>query len=599
MRDNDFRKDNSAIDKVESIINGDGDKVVQTQFEKVDGVVVENKTVVKTDGEKVKKHKKAKQKMSKAERADRLAAERQAKMQLKAEKHAAKMQLKRQQAEHKAEMARQKAEKRAEMKKAKAEERAYFKRVQAERRQENKIRKEERKERRGNSRRSRGLGGWIATVVALGCTALVLGSLLALSLFTDFMEFNKVNTNSASTQRSFYDFVGYVDNIETNMSKIFVSSDSQGQQKILGDIVVQSSLADASLAALPIKDESKYLTSKYINQLADYAKYLNNRLIDGQKITETEKENFKKLYEVNRNLKTVLTELSASINQNYDFSALAKNDANDQIISQFNELENGAMEYPEMIYDGPFSDGGQGKAAKAIVGDEITELDAEQIFSQIFAVYGVEKVEVQGMVENGAITCYNLSANTEQNGEVFAQISKVGGKLVMFNAYRDCNEIVVSEEECVKIAEDFLQKLGLSDMVCVWSYTTGATQYLNFAYDKGGVIVYPDQIKVKVCRQRGVVSGIDADGYYMNHTDRQIEDVEYTLGQAYEKVSRDLEIRSSAVTIIPTGGGNEKVAYEFIGDYCGETYYIYIDAQTLKQADVFKVVNTEQGRLLL
>ena len=310
-------------------------------------------------------------------------------------------------------------------------------------------------------------------------------------------------------------------------------------------------------------------------------------------------ENFKKLYEANRNLKKVLAELSANIGQNYDFSALAKNDANDMIVSQFNDHENGSMEYPEMIYDGPFSDGIQGKTAKAIVGDEITELDAQEIFTQLFSVYGVEKVEVKGMVENGGITCYNVIAETDENGEVFAQISKVGGKLVMFNAYRDCTEDNVSEEECVKLAEAFLEKLGVSDMTCVWSYSSGSTQYLNFAYDKGGVIAYPDLIKVKVCKERGVVSGMDADGYYMNHHNREIIDPEFTLGQAYEKVSKELEVRSSAVAIIPTGGGNEKLAYEFIGDYNGETYYVYLDANTLKQADIFKVVNTEQGRLLL
>lgn len=514
---NDFKKENSAIDKVESIIRGDGEKVVKTQFEKTDGIVVQNETIIKDE---------------------------------------------RHESNDKNNNSKQKRE-------------------------------------NGDGGNHKGIGGWIASVVALGCAVLVLGSLLALSMLTDFLEFNKVNTNSASSQRSFYDFVGYVDNIETKMSKVFVSADSEGQQKVLGEIVVQSSLADAALSELPVKDESKYLTSKYINQVADYAKYLNNRLIDGQSLTETDLENLKKLYEVNRNLKNILAELSASINQNYDFSALAKNETSDMIISQFNDLENGAMDYPEMIYDGPFSDGMIGKTAKAIVGDEITELDAEQIFTQLFAVYGVEKVEVKGMVENGSIACYNLSAQTESNGEVFAQISKIGGKLIMFNAYRDCTGTDVSEEECVKIAEDFLEKLGFSNMTCVWNYSSGSTQYLNFAYDDGGVIAYPDLIKVKVCRERGVVSGLDADGYYMNHCERDEIDPKFTLGEAYKKVSKHLEIRSSAVAIIPTGGGNEKLAYEFIGDFNGETYYVYLDANTLKQADIFKVVNTEQGRLLL
>ena len=201
-------------------------------------------------------------------------------------------------------------------------------------------------------------------------------------------------------------------------------------------------------------------------------------------------------------------------------------------------------------------------------------------------------------MNNGEIECYNLKSETEQNGEVYAQISKVGGKLIMFNAYRDCSGEDLSEAEGVELAEQFLNSLGLTEMNCVWSYVSGSTQYLNFAFDDG-IIAYPDIVKVKVCRERGVVSGIDADGYYMNHTQREIKNAKYTVEEAREKVSKDLEIRSSALAIIPTGGGNERLAYEFIGDANGETYYVYLDAETLKQADIFKVVNTKQGRLLI
>jgi germination protein YpeB len=149
------------------------------------------------------------------------------------------------------------------------------------------------------------------------------------------------------------------------------------------------------------------------------------------------------------------------------------------------------------------------------------------------------------------------------------------------------------------IGEKFLEKLGYSNMVCVWAYSSESTQYLNYAYEQDGVICYPDEIKVKVCRERGVVSGLDADGYYMSHKERDFEQPKYNLEQAYEKIVGKMDIRSSDLTLIPTGGGNEKLAYEFIGDYNGSTYYVYLDANTLKQTDIFKVVETKQGRLLI
>ena len=561
--DNEIKKKNSAIDKAEQIALG-------AKYE-----------------EDVKNQENSIDKNS-LQFADRKEAETQVAKKQRKQKLQEKKNLK-----------RLKVENRAKLKREKAEEKAYLKRVKLEQKHEHRQEKEKRKERRKNQNRSRGIGGWITAVVTLGCAVLVLGSLLSLSIFTDYLEFNKVNTNSASSQRSFYDFVGYVDNLETNMSKMIVSTDSQGQQKILSDIVVQSSLAEESLASLPIMDESKYLTSKFINQVGDYAKYLNNRLIYGGNLTEKDKENLLQLYNVNKNLKQTLSSLSAKINQNYDFSALSKNDANDIIVAQFNDIEKNSMEYPEMIYDGAFSDGVMGKKPKGLMGDKINELQAQEIFKSIFSSYGVEEVKIDGKTQNGEITCFNVLSKTKKNGEVYAQISEIGGKLIMFNAYRDCTKNNTSTEQSVVIAQEFLTKIGLKDMTCVWSYSSGATGYLNFAYEQDGIIVYPDLVKIKVCKERGVVSGIDADNYYMNHELRQIETPKHTLEQAYDKVSEQIKVLSSSVAITPTGGGQERLSYEFIGETENGTFYIYLDANTLKQTDIFKVVETEQGRLLI
>lgn len=583
--DKEIKKENSAIEKAEAIANAEYATIIDPmQGLSINGGFVEPQAAPILPPVQVKKQSRGNKKVKR----DRVTAEKDATVRLKAEKN-----------QEKAKLKKLKAEKRAEHKRQKAEEKAYLKSVKAEQKHEHKQNKGNRRERQRNQKRKRGVGGWIAAVVSLGCVSLVLGSLLAVSIFTDYMELGKVNTNSANAQRSFYDFVGYVDNMETNMSKFFVATDEKGQQKILTSLTVQSNLADAALAELPIKDESKYLTSKYINQVGDYAKYLNNRLIDGYLLTEEEINNMKELYKINLNLKNVLSDLSSRINENYDFSALSKNDANDIIISQFNEMESNAKEYPSMIYDGAFSDGLDRKQARGIIGEEVTELEAVEIYKNLFSRYGIEKIEVTGMVENRGIDCYNIISQTKENGEIFAQISKRGGKLIMFNAYKDCEGLNVGEEESVVIAEEFITSLGIADMTCVWSYTTGSTAYLNFAYDGGGIVAYPDLIKVKVCRERGIVSGYDADEYYMNHTERSIKEPKYTLNDAYEKVSKELEIRSSAVAIIPTGGGNEKLVYEFVGDYNGESYYVYIDANTLTQADIFKVVNTDQGRLLI
>ncbi len=513
---------------------------------------------------------------SKEDRQKRLAAEKQAKLKIKA----------------------QKAERRAELKKAKAERAAEMKRQKQTARHERKMKKAEMRERRGRENRSRGVGGWLAAVISLGCSVLVLGSVLALSLFTDVLSFGKKDGGTEAAERAFYDLVGYVDNMETNMSKLFVASDSESQQKILGDLMVQSNLADSSLAALPVMDESKHYASKYINQVGDYAKYLNNRLIEQQTLTNEDMDRLVELYNVNTDLKEALTTLSARVNEEYDFDLLKDNNANDLIIAQFNDFEKGAVDYPEMIYDGAFSDGVNNREVKGLSGEEIDETGAAERFNEIFSEYGKLEPVVMGMTENSEIICYNVASMTE-GGEIYAQISKVGGKLVMFNAYRGCGEVKLSEEECIGKAGEFLEKLGYKDMKCVWNYASGGTEHLNFAYAENGVVMYPDLVKLNVCMETGVVTGLDADNYYINHTDRLIGKAKHDMGEAFDKVNVKLDVQDERVTVIPLGNGRETLAYEFIGTYNGSIYYVYVDANTLKEVEIYKVVDTEQGRLLM
>lgn len=524
---------------------------------------------------------------SKEDREKRLAAEKQAKLKIKAQK-----------AERRAELKKAKAERKAELRKAKAERAAEMKRQKQAAKHERKMKKAETRERRGRENRSRGVGGWLAAVISLGCSVLVLGSVLALSLFTDVLSFGKTSGGTEAAERAFYDLVGYVDNIETNMSKLFVASDSESRQKILGDLMVQSNLADSSLAALPVMDESKHYASKYINQVGDYAKYLNNRLIDQQTLTNEDMERLVELYNVNTDLKEALTALSARVNEEYDFDLLKDNNANDIIIAQFNDFEKGAVDYPEMIYDGAFSDGVNDKEVKGLSGEEIDETVAVEKFKEIFSEYGELTPSVTGMTENSEIICYNVTSMTE-GGEIYAQISRVGGKLVMFNAYRECGETKLSEEECIAKAGEFLEKLGYKDMKCVWNYSSGGTEHLNFAYTENGVIMYPDLVKINVCMETGTVTGLDADNYYINHTDRLVGKAKHDIGEAFDKVNVKLDVRDERVAVIPLGNGRETLAYEFIGTYNGSVYYVYVDANTLKEIEIYKVVDTEQGRLLM
>ncbi len=514
------------------------------------------------------------------------------KLQKKAEREKRREFLKHESKEDKRNRLQKEKEAKLELKRERlADSRAKRLEKQEERREKRQLRKQERKE-----KRNRGIGGWLAAVISLGSAVLVLGSLLTLTFFTPLDEYMMSSTQE---EKSFYDLVGYVDNMDVNLSKLVVSKDDEVRQKLLGDVRVQSNLAEESLGELALRDESKFNTSKFINQVGDFCKYLEHKLIDGEKLTENDIKTLNTMHEINTELKYNLSELASQIDENFDFKSIFEGKEDNLIISKFNEFESNATEYPHMIYDGAFADNIKPTDSVYLKDfKEVSKLTAEENFKKYFKDYKVKEVELIGETTSGAIDCYEFEAMTEDGINIEAQITKQGGKLLLFNYYKDCEANAHDESKLEEIATNFLNGVGYTDIKAVWMAKGGNVTSFNFASVIDGVICYSDLIKVNVCNERGVVSGIEATAYLLNHKTRKVETPSVSLEDAEKKVGAEIEVETSRLAIIPYGN-TEKLAYEFMGLNNGDTYYIYIDAISGKELNIFKVVKTTEGTLLM
>ena len=134
----------------------------------------------------------------------------------------------------------------------------------------------------------------------------------------------------------------------------------------------------------------------------------------------------------------------------------------------------------------------------------------------------------------------------------------------------------------------------------VWVTQDNGTCYINFAGVQDQIILYSDLIKVSVCLNSGRVYAMDAKSYVENHKQREIPDPQIRVEQAELKLSDKMQVMTSRLAYIPLETGKEKLAYEFFCETAdGEEFYVYIDALTGKQLEIFKVVLTDQGTLLL
>lgn len=555
MEDN--RNNNSAIDKTEEIASSNNDKGQEWRQRQA-----ENKRLDKENKRLLKEQRKNKLKLKKEE------------------KENLKKQKKEQWLSYKLQLLEDKKQKRLEK--------------LDEKREKRRLRQVERNERR---KRNKGVGGWITAVVSLSAISVILASLLMMTVFTPF---DGTMAYDVQARRNFYDLVECVDSIDVNLSKLIVSNDSEEQQRLLSEIRVQSTLATDNLTMLCLQDETKYNTTKFINQVSDFSKSLNYKLIEGKSITMVDKETLNVIYEVNSYLKKELDELSSKIDEKFSFKSLFEGKTDNLIISKFTEMESNIVTYPTLIYDGAFSDNVNNDKAKGLENlSEISKMEAEQVVKSSFASYNLKEITLVGETTGVAIETYNFEAVTEDGTKFDASVSKKGGKIIEFDHYKDCSSNNYDVNSCEEIAVKFLEKLGLKNMKAVWRSQSEYTLTFNFASMVDGVICYSDLIKINVCRERGSVSGMEAKTYYSNHTSRKIDKVAISLEQATKKVSQEIKIETTRLAIIPKGNDGEVLAYEFSGKRNDDLYYIYIDAISGKEVNIFKVISTSEGVLLM
>lgn len=443
-------------------------------------------------------------------------------------------------------------------------------------------------------RHAPGFGGWLAAVISLGVTTLALGTMLTFG----WLNMNGMQADMASVHtESLYELNSIVDNLDTNLSKARVANTKNEQVRLLSDIAIESEMAEVVLERLPVDTQLTQNMTSFVNKMGDSAQSMLYAVANGKKLTESQIATIEHMYKVNKEMKAVINDLCANCTERDMLAAMnGKTDA--LVYGSFDTIQNNSVETPKEIHDGPFAENIDKVTAKNLEGlTEITPSRAEELAKEYFKDYKVSETKCVGETIAEQLTVYNVNLTTP-DGEMSAQISKKGGKVVEFNSYKDCSAKNFSVERCIDIAEDFLDELGYDDMKAVWTSENGSTCNLNFAYEDDGVIFYSDIIKVKVCEERGIVTGMEGLSYVLNHVERNAPEASISKKEARARLNGAFEVETSRLCVIPVDG-EEALCYEFFGTYGDDNYYIYVDAKTGEEREVFTVIGTAQGKALL
>lgn len=459
------------------------------------------------------------------------------------------------------------------------------------RREEKKARGRE--EKKGKKARTPGFGGWLAAVISLGTACLVLATIVTYGWIT----MSGMQAGMAGMQaQTLYELNSIVDNLQSNLTKARVASSSYDRTKVLSDIAIQSEMAEVVLERLPLDYTFTNEMAGFINKMGDSAQSMLYTVAAGGELEEWQKTSLEYMYRNNAKLKEALNDIVYGTDQKDIIAAL---EGKGSVLGDgFNDITNNVIEEPKGIFDGPFSDGADDTNISYFENmKEVSPAEAEEIARGIFADYSPTDVRCTGEAKRGNMAVYNLSVMTE-DGEMFAQVSEKGGKLVMFDSYKACTEHNFSPDICEEIAVKFLKAAGYDNLRPVWVSENGTTCNINFCYVQGGTVVYPDMIKLKVCEERGMVTGAEAMSYIKNHSSRDIPEPILSKAEAQSAIDGRIDVQSSRLALIPCDG-EEVLCYEFAGTFDGSDYFVYVDAATGEEVTVLTVIGTAQGRAIL
>ena len=398
---------------------------------------------------------------------------------------------------------------------------------------------------------------------------------------------------------SYYSMVDNVNNLAVDLAKYSTLSTNKARMSTMQDMMVDCNYILSGLSVLPINEENVISATKFFNQvngLCDsYLKQLNN----GENLSIEQELVFDKIGIVVGKIKSNFNKQNDGMydtNFNFVDASIFDNTGMNELSVGMGDLTDASIEYPSMIFDGPFSTALETSVVKGLPEDEASQEQAYDYLKN--TVYKNRDVAVEFVQEtDGDIATYDYLVKVD--GKDFnAQVSKRGTLLITLSGYAEGGDPILSGEQALELSKTFANNIGFENMESVWLEIHENVAYINLAPVIEDVIMYPDLVKVKVDLTSQEIIGFEAVNYALNHVDRNPEfnasdsDAESLLGFDYNvlKVSK---------AVIRLNSGKEISTYEFITERIDGTYFYYIDANNLEIAKTMKLVTIKNVEKLI
>lgn len=413
--------------------------------------------------------------------------------------------------------------------------------------------------------------------------------------------------------KSMYELVNYVENVDVLISKARITTTTVELSKTYADIWRQSNLAKENLASLPVNQNAMSNTSKFLAQVSDYSYALMKQTISGEKLSDQQYKDLEEMNKKSSDVSNILSDIYSSLNQGrlkWDEVEKegdkkleeAKNEG--EVLSNISKISKTFTEYEGLIYDGAYSNHILTKEPVMLENkEEVTVEEASKKVQEILKSTSKDvEIEYINYIDetNGKLDVYNFEAKYKERRETLhVEITKIGGMLSLFVSDRDVLEKVKTAEECENIGKEYLKNIGIENVEATYYLEIENMITINYAAVQNNITLYPDLIKVKIAMDTGEVCSVETTGYIFNHREREDTLAKISMEEAKNVLSPSINIESEKMAIIPTESKEEILTYEFKGKVNDKEFIIYVNAKKSQEEKVFLIINTPGGKLTM
>jgi germination protein YpeB len=410
----------------------------------------------------------------------------------------------------------------------------------------------------------------------------------------------------ANFQREFYETLNSVEQVEILLAKILASNSPRQNIIYLTEVWHRATGAQQSLSQLPFKHIDMAASRKFLSQIGDYSYSLARAIASGGGLKDDQLAQLNRFHtqmgKFGQDLHGIQAKMADGqlrwvdtwVRQPLRVAQAAAPDGMDGFVN----IDKRLQELPSLVYDGPFSDHLANQKPQGLEGPVVNQDQAGNIAREFVDLVRAAQVETIGEVQ-GLIPAWSVMILGGDGERTAVDVSKEGGHVIWFLNNRPVGQARISAAEAFGKAKEFLFARGFKEMQPTYTIKEDNAQTIVFADKKEGVIIYPNQVKVKVALDNGQVVGFEGKAYLMSPREREIPAAVLTEAEAKAKVSRDLQIKRVRKALIPLDTGREILTYEVKASLGGDPLLVYINAITGQEEIIKKVIGPPEGQLVL